>query len=170
MTAVTRGRDSQRGLVYSAEDLLRSALDARSSIGVIEIAGTRVTLPPEARFASIESMQRYVDAVLSRPSVRERFGCVAPVRVRARRGTNAAHYEPNNNTIAVPVGDDSTPFRRESVVVHELAHHLTEYGPHTASHGPEFVCVLLWLIGDVMGAEAAFVLRTFMFQHGVRVG
>lgn len=163
-------RDGQRKAVYAAESLFHSALNRRSPDAMLEIAGTTVTLPPQARFASIESMQTYVDTVLSRPSVRAQFGDVAPVLVRERRGNRAAHYEHGNNIIAVPVGHDSTVFRTEAVVVHEVAHHLTGYRAQVASHGPEFVSVLLWLIEDLLGVEAAFVLRTFMLEAGVRIG
>ncbi|CPZ37171.1 Uncharacterised protein [Mycobacteroides abscessus] len=61
----------------------------------IDFFGTRLTLPPEARFASVASVQRYVDDVLALvhgggPPDPSR--CVPGV-VRRRRTTNATGTE-----------------------------------------------------------------------------
>lgn len=69
----------------------------------IDFFGTRLTLPPEARFASVESVQRYVDDVLALVATRWSAG---PVTVRARRGATAAHYERDGDRAAIAVPDD----------------------------------------------------------------
>ena len=58
---------------------------------------------------------------------------------------------------------------RELVVLHEIAHHLAE--PSEApSHGPEFVDRMLTLTAEVVGEEAAFLLRVTLLDCGVRIG
>jgi putative metallohydrolase (TIGR04338 family) len=73
---------------------------------MVDFFGTRLTLPPEARFASVHAVQRYVDEVLSQPAVCGRWPDAVPLRVRPRAGATAAHYErtANDATIAVPEG------------------------------------------------------------------
>ena len=60
-------RDTQRSKVYAAEEFVRTLFDRASEHGnrSVEFFGTNLTLPPEARFASVESVQRYVDDVLA---------------------------------------------------------------------------------------------------------
>ncbi|MCF6390443.1 TIGR04338 family metallohydrolase [Mycobacterium sp. MBM] len=156
-------RDTQRAKVYAAEEFVRTLFDraAQHGTGAIDFFGTALTLPPEARFASVESVQRYVADVLGMPTVRERWPDAAPLAVRSRRGVTAAHYE--NGTIAVP-DRHSTWALRELVVLHEIAHHLTATG---APHGREFVGTMSELAGWVMGPEAQHVLRVVYSKQGV---
>ena len=67
-------RDVQRSKVYAAEQFVRIMFDraAEHHSRAIDFFGTALTLPPEARFASVESVQRYVDEVLAMPAVTER--------------------------------------------------------------------------------------------------
>jgi hypothetical protein len=185
-------RDAQRAKVYAAEGFVRTMFDRAAERGdpVVEFFGTTLTLPPEARFGSVESVQNYVDDVLALPAVRERWPATTPLRVRIRRGATAAHYErlggqersdqgnghggqersdPGNRhadaaTIAVPQ-DRSAWALRELVVLHEIAHHLTDTDP---AHGPDFVTTFCDLAAAVMGAEVAFVLRMVYAKEGVR--
>ncbi|WNG82285.1 TIGR04338 family metallohydrolase [Mycobacterium sp. ITM-2016-00316] len=156
-------RDSQRVKVYAAEEFVRTLFDrvAQHGNGSIDFFGTALTLPPEARFASVESVRRYVDDVLAMPAVRERWPGAGQLAVRARRGQTAAHYE--SGTIAVPAGD-STWALREMVVLHEIAHHLAGPG---APHGREFVGAMTELAGWVMGPEVQHVLRVIYSKEGV---
>lgn len=100
------GRDTQRAKVYAAEEFVRTLFDRAAEHGnrVVDFFGTSITLPPEARFASVESAQRYVEDVLTLATVRRRWPHVAPLAVRARRGATAAHYEVGDDgaVIAVP--------------------------------------------------------------------
>lgn len=156
-------RDTQRAKVYAAEEFVRTLFDraAQHGTGAIDFFGTALTLPPEARFGSVESVRRYVTDVLNMPAVRERWPGAAPLEVRSRRGATAAHYE--SGTIAVP-DRHGTWALRELVVLHEMAHHLTAAG---APHGVEFVATMTELAGSVMGPEARHVLRVIYSKEGV---
>ncbi|TXI54545.1 TIGR04338 family metallohydrolase [Mycolicibacterium mageritense] len=153
-------RDTQRGRVYAAEQFVRTMFDraAQHSSRAIDFFGTQLTLPPEAKFGSVESVQRYVDDVLARVGA-------APVTVRARRGAAAAHYEnvAGAAVIAVPEGSGTWALR-ELVVLHELAHHLCPDGP---AHGPDFVSTYCELCATVMGPEVGLVLRMVYAKEGV---
>lgn len=147
-------RDSQRSRVYAAEEFVRTLFDRAAEHGspAVEFFGTRLTLPPEGRFGSVPSVQRYVDQVLALPAVRQRWPDVPPLRVRPRRAATAAHYENRDGAgvIAVPDRDTAEWALRELVVLHEVAHHLCRAGP---PHGPEFVATICELTELVMGPE-----------------
>lgn len=163
-------RDGQRSKVYAAEAFVRTLFDRAAEHGSrsIEFFGTRLTLPPEARFASVSSVQRYVEEVLALPAVRLRWPVVRPVSVRARRAVVAAHYEDRGDSgvIAVPVRHDATWAMRELVVLHEIAHHLCDAVP---AHGPRFADAFCALAETVMGPELGYVLRTVYAREGVRL-
>ena len=155
-------RDTQRAKVYAAEEFARTLFDRAAEHGnrVVEFFGTQLTLPPEARFATVAAVQRYVDDVLAH------VGADRPLKVRARRGVSAAHYERTEDgaTIAVP-DRRSTWALRELVVLHEIAHHLSDAEP---PHGPEFVAAFCELAEGVMGPEVGHVLRVVYAKEGVR--
>lgn len=166
-------RDQHRSAVYAAEDQLGRLL-ARG--GTVDFYGSTLTLPVERRFADIASIQRYIESVLGLPSVRERWAPIPPVRVRERSGLSRAHYEPATTTrtaaIAIPLAGpvEVRWAARESVVLHEIAHHLVSHsavgGPW---HGPAFCGVLLSLLGTVVGPEAALALRAAFDGAGIPV-
>jgi putative metallohydrolase (TIGR04338 family) len=162
-------RDSQRAKVYAAEEFVRTLFDRAAEHGSqsVEFFGTQLTLPPEGRFGSVASAQRYVDDVLALPAVRKRWPSVSPLRVRARRAATAAHYENRAGTgvIAVPDRDTADWALRELVVLHEVAHHLCQAEP---AHGPEFVETVVELTELVMGPELGHVLRVVYAKEGVR--
>jgi putative metallohydrolase (TIGR04338 family) len=118
-------RDSQRAKVYAAEEFVRTLFDRATEHGngAIDFFGTALTLPPEARFASVESVRRYVDDVLAMPAVRARWPAAGQLAVRARRGQTAAHYE--SGTIAVP--DRHTTWALRELVVF-FGHFAAVYG------------------------------------------
>ncbi len=161
-------RDTQRAKVYAAEDFVRTLFDRASQHGsrAVDFFGTQLTLPPEARFASTAAVQRYVDDVLVLPAVRQRWPRIEPLTVRARRAETAAHYERRDGvaTIAVPQRAANWAMR-ELVVLHEIAHHLSDVEP---PHGPQFVAVFCELAELVMGPEVGHVLRVVYAQEGVR--
>ena len=162
-------RDAQRSKVYAAEEFVRTLFDRAAEHGspVVEFFGTQLTLPPEGRFGSVASVQRYVDDVLALPAVRQQWPGVAPLRVRVRRAATAAHYENHGGAgvIAVPDRDRAGWAMRELVVLHEVAHHLCRAQP---AHGPEFVATICTLAGLVMGPELGHVLRVVYAKEGVR--
>lgn len=161
-------RDAQRSRVYAAEEFVRTLFDraAQHSSRAVDFFGEQITLPPEGRFASVDSVQRYVDSVLSLPAVAQRWPDSPPVLVRARQAATAAHYEnaAGAAAIAVPAGERWA--MRELVLLHEIAHHLGDgAGP---AHGPAFVAAFCALAEAVMGPEAGHVLRVVYAKEGVR--
>ncbi|BBZ46330.1 TIGR04338 family metallohydrolase [Mycobacterium parmense] len=162
-------RDSQRARVYAAEEFVRTMFDRAAQHGspVIDFFGTQLTLPPEGRFGSVASAQRYVDEVLALPAVRQRWPAASPLTVRARRAATAAHYEYRDGAgvIAVPDRDTADWALRELVVLHEVAHHLSHTEP---AHGPQFVATICALTELVMGPELGHVLRVVYAKEGVR--
>jgi putative metallohydrolase (TIGR04338 family) len=165
----TGRRDSQRAKVYAAEEFVRTLFDRAAEHGspAVDFFGTQLTLPPEGRFGSIVSVQRYVDDVLALPAVRHQWPKLPPLTVRPRRAATAAHYEYRDGVgvIAVPDRDTADWALRELVVLHEVAHHLCRADP---PHGPEFVATLCTLTELVMGPELGHVLRVVYAQEGVR--
>lgn len=163
-------RDSQRSRVYAAEQFVRTLFDraGQHSSRVIDFFGEPLTLPPEARFASVGSIQRYVDEVLALPAVVDMQPGLGSIAVRARRAATAAHYENHDGAgvIAVPDRLSASWAMRELVVLHEVAHHLC--GGAGPAHGPEFVGTFCALAGAVMGPEAGHVLRVVYAKEGVR--
>ncbi len=162
-------RDTQRAKVYAAETFVRTLFDraAERGSGDVDFFGTRLTLPPEARFGEVAAVQRYVDDVLALPGVRERWPDAAGLTVRARRGATAAHYEKLDGAgiIAVPDRRGGDWALRELVVLHEIAHHLCVARP---PHGPDFVATLCVLAEIAMGPELGYVLRVVYANEGVR--
>lgn len=158
-------KDWQKQRVYNSEFIFRdiSKQAADSGNPMVTMNGITVTLPPEARFANVETIQSYVDRVLQMPSVIAAFGESKPVKVRQRKGVSAAHY--CMNEIAIP--DTRSQWAlREIVVLHELAHH---YSPRGAAHGPEFVSTFITLMDLVVGPEAALILRMIFADNGVQI-
>ncbi|NLG56421.1 MAG: TIGR04338 family metallohydrolase [Rhodococcus sp.] len=172
---MNRSRDTQRSAVYDAEELVRTMFDRadQRDLRTVEVLGSQVTLPIERKFASIESVQDYVDRVLALNWVQQKWERAhQPVRVRPRSGNSAAHYESDCATIAIPQHRNGSAWAfRELVVLHELAHHLDPDDPEyrsTASHGPEYVERYVELVGEIIGPEAALVLRATYLAGGVR--
>ncbi|MEV3959579.1 TIGR04338 family metallohydrolase [Nocardia sp. NPDC050193] len=172
-------RDTQRARVYDAEQLVRSIYDRAAEFGqhTVEVHGSRLTLPAERKFASVDSVQQYCDRVLALGWVAatwKRAGM--PIRVRARAGNLAAHYETGNAVLAVPLhAETSTRGRtawalRELVVLHELAHHLEPRPDTVAAHGPEFCSRYVELTGGVIGPEVGLLLHLTFHDLGVRLG
>lgn len=169
-------RDSQRSRVYEAETLVRTMFDRADERGLrtVDVAGSTLTLPIERRFASIESVQTYVDSVMCLNWVRRQWPTANAVHVRERAGSTASHYERDTRTIAVPLHRQNQAWAlRELVVLHELAHHLgggdngTDDGP---AHSGAFVDRFITLVTEIVGHEAGFLLRTMMLDNGVRIG
>ena len=163
-------RDSQRSRVYAAEQFVRTLFDraAQHSSRAIDFFGDPITLPPEARFGSLESVQRYVAEVLALPAVTAHWPHAGDITVRPRRAATAAHYENHDGTgvIAVPERGAAGWAMRELVVLHEVAHHLAaDRGP---AHGPNFVATFCELTTVVMGPEVGHVLRVVYSKEGVR--
>lgn len=147
-----RVTDRQRAAVYSAEDQWAAAVDRG---GTMDFHGSRIVLPSQRRFAGLDEVRDYVDAVCGRLGI-------DPPRVRHRQGATRAHYEAGG-TVAIPEGEPWA--MRESVVLHELAHHASG----AMDHGPAFTASMLALVTAELGPEAALVLRTAYLANQVGV-
>jgi putative metallohydrolase (TIGR04338 family) len=167
-------RDTQRAKVYDAEHLVHRIFDRSDRFPTVDVAGSRLTLPVERRFASADSVQDYVDRVLALSWVRTQWPRAAvPVRVRERAGHTQAHYERDPAVIALPGHRANAAWAlRELVVLHELAHHLSDCATDGGEpqHGGGFVDRLLTLVDGIIGPEAALLLRVTMLESGVAVG
>ncbi|MFV8299803.1 hypothetical protein A5668_05350 [Mycolicibacterium fortuitum] len=152
-------KDTQRAKVYAAEQFVRTMFDraAQHSSRAIDFFGTSLTLPPEAKFGSVDAVQRYVDDVVARVGG-------PPVAVRPRRGATAAHYELTDGRAVIAVPERDTWALRELVVLHELAHHVSQADP---PHGPAFVAAYCELCTTIMGPEVGLVLRMVYGKEGV---
>ncbi len=174
MTRATAGagsvRDSQRSKVYDAQHLVMRVFDRSADFPTMDVAGSRLTVPVERKFGAVQSVQTYVDALLGLGWVRQTWPrATLPVTVRIRAGDQAAHYERLSSTMAVPGHIGGTAWAmRELVILHELAHHLDPTGE--PAHGPGFAGILLELIGEIIGPEAALLMRVTMGDVGVEVG
>jgi len=116
------------------------------------------------------SVQSYLDAVLESAPVRRTWSRAAvAVAVRERSGQQQADYQRLTAVIAVPLHSGNRAWAlRELVILHELAHHLADSDEEP--HGPGFAGRLISLISVVIGEEAGFLLRTTMWDNGVRIG
>jgi putative metallohydrolase (TIGR04338 family) len=164
---VTTMRDYQRSRVYDAEHLVHRIFDRSAEYPVIDVAGSRLTLPIERRFGSIDAVQRYADGVLALDWVRGTWRRAAvPVQVRERSGAGQAHYQRAGSIMAVPSYRAGSGWAlRELVILHELAHHLAD--DIEIAHGGAFVDRLLTLVDGIIGPEAALLLRVTMMDVGV---
>lgn len=153
--------DRQRSRIYAGEEAWALQLDAaRRGAPRAEVAGSAVLLPRELQFGTLAAAQDYASAQLAGWDVRE-------VLLRERRGHSRAHWEAPG-VIALPLPVHGTPWAmRESVLLHELAHHLAFHLDGVADHGPRFTARMLELVTAALGPEAALALRVAWAESGV---
>ncbi len=85
---------------------------------------------------------------------------------RARAGAGKAHWQAPDQ-IALPEPEHGVPWAlRETVLLHELAHHVAFHSDGGADHGPSYVSRMLELVGQVLGPEAALALRVEYGEAG----
>lgn len=159
----TMARDLQRSAVYAAEQQVAAVLDRG---GTIDFFGSRLVVPVERRFADIASIQRYVEAVIALPAVAQMWPGAGVPQVRERKGLDRATY--SDGVIRVPIAGLAQQrwAARESVVLHEVAHHVQ---PDDPPHGPAFCAGILTLWRLVIGPEAELLLRAALDAAGVQV-
>ena len=169
-------RDSQKARVYRAEHAWAFRLDAaRLGARLATVAGSAILLPEERRFGTLASAAHYLAQVLALASVTERWGVIEVPTLRLRSGPDRAHWE-SPGVIAVPIPVHGEPWAlRESVLLHELAHHVAHHRPPAGAvrplgHGPGFPALLLALVAIVLGEEAALALRVAYGDERVEVG
>lgn len=158
-------RDSDRSRVYAVEDAWSSVLDRG---GAVDFFGSHLHLPVQRRFGDLVAMQAYVDHLMSL-SGRHLPG----VKVRSRQGQRRAHYEASADgagVIAIPL--EARWACRESVLLHELAHHAVTCDPGDRSgawHGQRFREAMCRLVEVALGPEAALLLRAGYQGAGLEV-
>lgn len=152
-------RDSQRSRVYAAEGAWELQLDAaRRGATRATVAGSSLLLPTELLFGTLEAAQAYADG---------RLEGVPAVALRARKGHGKAHWEAPG-VIALPVPEHGQPWAmRESVLLHELAHHVAFHRHDVVDHGPTYRACMLDLVEQALGPEAALALRVAYGEAGL---
>lgn len=154
--------------VYAAEDQWSALLDRG---GVVDFFGSRLDVPMQLRFADVASVQAYVDRVLAVEAVRIEYPDAGPLGVRASRSRTRARYLPYQQLIELP---GELWAGRESVVLHETAHHLAcsrGIAPARTSgrwHGAEFRAAMEFVVTQMLGETAALLLRAGYVEAGVR--
>jgi putative metallohydrolase (TIGR04338 family) len=131
--------------VYRAEDRLHRWLNAANPTVTVDV--TQYTPEIDEKFVASADVQRFVDRVLAhlRETGKNYAGREAEVvTVRPRRGNTKAVYE--FGVIAIPPFEVGGSWAlRASVVLHELAHHLTG----ASGHGADFRATFIRLLEDI---------------------
>ncbi len=156
-----RIRDTQKSKVYSAENMAglrkitskagkRLLIDEARLIPYSGYGTSNAVLNGKPANASIEDCQRYVDHVVRDSWFQRRWGQRTIVVHWKAGGPATGSF--GGGRVALPPWS-----RNEGVILHEIAHNLTT--GNVAAHGPEFVGIMLALVGHFMGAEAAARFR-----------
>ena len=159
LTSTTTGgngvSDRFRQSVYRAEDQWSSVVDRG---GAVDFFGSMVQVPTQIRFGNLDDVRTYVEHVCTVHEV------VIP-DVRHRKGGSRAHY--GAGIIAIPSG---YPWAmRESVVLHEIAHHICVQDHASIDHDAHFTTIMLMLVESRLGPEAALLLRTGYLNAGAPI-
>ena len=144
--------DRSRGAVYQAEDAVASVM--RRPLRMVRVGASVVTLPEEVRFGSLPAIQGFVDVVLADATSSGQFPDHGPVVVEVRRGFRMATYTPGR--IHIPAADPRGAWAlTRSVVLHEVAHHLSGL----PGHGSSFRSTLVALYERHVSLGAGELLR-----------
>ena len=130
--------------------------------GHIDFFGSSITAPVQLRFGSLNDVRVYVDRVCRARGLPE-------IPVRHRRGGTRAHYEVRANGGVIAVPTDQPWAMRESVLLHEISHHMAITLNSSAHHDREFTSSMLSLVQECLGHEAELLLRTSYQAAGVPV-
>ena len=138
-------QDTQRKMVYRAEQLLRSQLDREPG--------------KERRFEDLAQVRGYLQKLC------RQLGVETP-GVTTRRGDRKATYVRYKQEIRLHLGGNRWALR-ELVVLHELAHHLTP--GELPSHGPYFCRTFLSLGEQRLGVAVRDRLAEELRREGGRL-
>lgn len=140
MARSSEQRDSQRQRLYDAE---REAIH-----------------PLDGGALSFDECCEYLGTVRARTWYRHRWGLRGGSRLVQTNGQGGRAYM-GGSEIRLGVWA-----RRRAVILHELAHTLTEIGE--PPHGAQFAGIFLFLVRQEMGPEAGQALREAYRRHRVR--
>jgi putative metallohydrolase (TIGR04338 family) len=150
--------DRHRSAVYAAEDHLQRLL---ADGGVVDFHGSMLDIAPERKFGDLNGAQRYLDAL--RATSWGYSDTPRPLVVRRRGPRQASWRAPH--TIAIP--DDESWAMRESVLLHEYAHHVAFHRHGESIHGRQFCSVLVDLMGAAMSPGVGLLLRAGFTDAGI---
>ena len=161
--------DRNASKVYQVEFALRDILDVCSEGDKTYrgIAGMQLTMPVEYKFGELDHIQRYANAVIrdynSRHDTRHK-------KVRVVEGRKSLHkkayYTHGMGRITLPQRDSGSWAWRQTVVLHEIAHHLAP----CQGHGVEFAEVMLDLLENYVGLQAGLVYVILLDKEGITIG
>lgn len=111
---------------------------------------------------TLKDCQKFVDKIMSRKYVIEKYRMKSPIIVLDGRGRRkaCATFHHGNRAIKLPKWS-----RTRFVILHEVAHHLTNLD----GHKPEFASCLLDLVRHFLGKESADALQGAYHFKGVKV-
>ena len=143
--------------MYQVEDQWSAIMDRG---GHVDFFGSSITAPVQLRFGSLRDVQTYVDRVCRQRGL-------PAVRVRHRRGGTRAHYEVDGDGGVIAVPTNLPWAMRESVVLHEISHHIGVTLQSSALHDGGFTSSMLSLVHEFLGDEAELLLRAGYQAAGV---
>jgi len=145
---MTRARDSQRSKVYDAEDEYRTSIVGEG-------------------YREIWEIQRWVNEIVKSQWWTTLYPGIIAVKVkdgRRRRSACGGYNGNGTGEIKLPRG-----FRYKVVILHELAHVVTQYLDLTAAwHGEVFVGRFLDLVDRWIGKLEGLALRWFFCKLRVK--
>jgi len=161
--------DRDASKVYQVEFALRDILDVCSEGDKTYrgIAGMQLTMPAEYKFGELDHIQRYANAVIRDYNSRHdtRHGKVRVVEGR-KSLHRKAYYTHGMGRITLPQRDSGSWAWRQTVVLHEVAHHLAP----CQGHGEGFAEVMLDLLENYVGLQAGLVYVILLDKEGITIG
>lgn len=136
--------DSQKGKLYKAE---------------------KVLAPMSKRLPEVKDIEKFVKKALGRATIQRRYGRHLRQSIQVKPGRNGSSATGGYWSIKMPPWS-----RTEYIVLHELAHTLTQriHGFKIAGHGWQYAGIYLDLVRYVMGKEAGDALKASFREHKVR--
>jgi putative metallohydrolase (TIGR04338 family) len=143
-------RDSQRGRCYAAEGLAREVID-RGYGGSMSWDATRAYVDRVMR-------SRWMKKHHARAAARWRLN-----RIQLDKGRSNCSARGGYGRLSIP-----TWARKPAVILHELAHCLTDHAEDDVSHGWQWARQYLLLVRHFVGVDAYNALRRAMRTKRVR--
>jgi putative metallohydrolase (TIGR04338 family) len=142
----SKERDNQRSKLYKAE------------------RATSMWKNPK-RLDTVKDIEKFVERVQARKSLRKRFGYCLGRHVEVLDGRGRRSACGGSWGIKMPIWS-----RNELIVCHELAHtiNIRMCGSRVAGHGWQFANIYLQLVQSMMGKDAADELKASFKKHRVR--